>query len=92
MENTMRFTIPEDVLFRQVGDEAILLNLETEFYYSLDEVGARMWSVLASTGSLDAVESAVVEEYDAPAERVRQDLDKLVSDLVQHGLLEQVGA
>lgn len=82
-----QLTVPEDVLFREVDGMSILLNLDTEYYYSLDEVGTRMWSLLAETGSIDATLSAVIEEYVVPPDVVRRDLEALVSDLVRHGLL-----
>ena len=46
--------VPEDVLFNDVGGEAVLLNLETGQYYGLDEVGTRMWSLLAECGQVEA--------------------------------------
>lgn len=35
-----------DVLFRELDSEGVLLDLETERYYTLDDIGARMWQLL----------------------------------------------
>ena len=38
-----RLTVAPDVLFRLVGDEGVLLNLNTTLYLGLNPVGTRMW-------------------------------------------------
>ena len=43
-----RVRVAPDVLFRLAGEEAVLLNLNTERYLGLNLVGTRMWSVLSS--------------------------------------------
>ena len=82
-----RISVPSDVLFREVAGEAVILNLETGKYYGLDEIGTRMWTLLAEHGCLEPVYSALLEEYNVREERLQSDLLKLVDDLVAHGLL-----
>ena len=38
--------VPKDVLFQDLGEEVVLLEVESGQYYGLNEVGARMWSLL----------------------------------------------
>jgi hypothetical protein len=83
--------VGKDTSFEQVGGEVVLLNLESGKYYGLDEVGARMWTLLAQHGALEPVYQALLEEYDVAPERLQHDLLALVDDLVKHGLLETVG-
>jgi len=46
--------IPAHVLVRQLAGESVLLNLQTERYFGLDEVGTRMWTHLTSSVSIEA--------------------------------------
>src|SRR5690606_25513702 len=41
LPDEIRLRLPEHVLTRTVGDETVLLDLESEEYYGLDGVGAR---------------------------------------------------
>ncbi len=41
-----RVAAPRHVLVRALDRESVLLNLETERYFGLDEVGTRMWQLL----------------------------------------------
>ena len=46
-----RVVVPETVLFRELEGVAVLLNLKTDSYLSLDDVGTRRWQ-LFSAGAL----------------------------------------
>jgi hypothetical protein len=69
------------------GDRTVLLDYRRARYYGLDEVGSRIWSLLAQGESLDGIVSRLGAEYDAPAERLREDTDRLVEQLRTLGLL-----
>ena len=83
-----RVTVAEDVLFRLVGEEAVLLNLKTEVYLGLDPVGTRMWVLLNSSPSIQAGYDALLLEYEVDADRLRQDLDELLGQFLEQGLIE----
>ena len=77
----------KNVLFRQLGGEAVLLNLATGSYFGLNQVGTRIWTHVARGESLAAVLTVLVAEYEAPEERLRTDLLDIVEELVASGLL-----
>jgi hypothetical protein len=83
-----RISVPEDVLFRDLGGEAVLLSLKTGKYYGLDEVGTRMWSLLVEHGRVEPAYRALLDEYDVIEERLRQDLLNLINDLAAQQLLQ----
>ena len=83
-----RISVPEDVLFRDLSGEAVVLNLETGKYYGLDEVGTRMWALLAQHGQVEPAYRALLDEYDVTEEQLRQDVLSLVDELASHGLLQ----
>lgn len=82
-----RIHVPEDVLFRDLGGEAVILNLKSGKYYGLDEVGARMWALLTQHGQVAPAYQALLDEYDVTAEQLRPDLYRFVDELAAHGLL-----
>jgi len=43
---TDRVIVPEHVLVRVLDKESVLLNIETERYFGLDETGTRMWQLV----------------------------------------------
>lgn len=80
--------IPSHVMARQVGEELVILNLHSEQYYGLDEVGASMWLAMESNPTLhDALES-LTGDYDVEVDQLKQDLDELLTKLTAEGLIE----
>ncbi len=82
-----RVQIPPDVMMREVGSEAVILNLETEVYYGLDEVGTRMWVLLTSEPNIQVAYDRLLDEYEVDGETLRVDLNRLVEELAAHGLI-----
>ena len=85
LERSVR--IPEDVVFRELQGEAVILNLESSMYFGLDPVGTRIWQLLETRQSLRAVWEAMAQEFDAPADALKSDLLTLVDELAKNGLL-----
>lgn len=82
--------IAREVVFQKVGEEIVLLNLETGFYYGLNPVGSRVWELLAEEGSLRAVFEKLEKEYEVAPEDFQQDFVRLVQELMAKGLVEVV--
>ena len=83
-----RVSVAQDVLFRIVGEEAVLLNLKTELYLGLDIVGTRMWNVLVEASSIQAAYDLLVLEYEVEPSRLREDLDEFLGKLLEQGLIQ----
>ena len=66
----------------------MILNLDNERYYGLDDVGTRILSVLTSSESIEAAYETLVNEYDVDAQMLRQDLLELVQNLVEQGIIQ----
>ena len=85
----MDYEVSPDTLFREMRGGAVALNLKTGQYYSLNEVGTRMWVLLQQEESLDAVVSAIVADYKVGAEQAAQDLTRLLQELQENGLIRK---
>jgi hypothetical protein len=81
------FGFPHGVVAREVDGEMVLLNLQSEQYYSLDRVGADIVTRL-TRGPMDEAIAALCRDYEVDADVLKEDVDGLVEDLVQAGLLE----
>lgn len=79
-----------EVLFRELGEEAVVLDPESGIYYGLNEVGTAAWKLFAGGARLGEVRTALLEIYEAPSERLWEDLLKLIRDLEANGLIEVV--
>jgi len=82
-----RVTVPDDVLISQLQDESVILNLHSERYYGLDDVGTRFLSVVTTSDSIETAYKRLREEYDVDPQVLRDDLLALIENLVDQGLL-----
>ena len=83
-----RVRLAKDVLMQKVGDDAILLNLSTENYFALDEVGTRIVTVLQESDSLKQAVRKLVGIYEVDESKLTSDAIRLVEECEQHGLLQ----
>ena len=80
--------IPEDVLFRQLDDEAVLLNLKTGTYFGLDRIGTRAWQLIVEERSLVKVLETMLSEYEVERDVLERDLLELCRQICARGLGE----
>ena len=79
--------ISDNVLFQQISGECVLLNMESEQYFGLDEVGARIWELLAEEEDTQKVLEQLLAEYEVDETTLKQDLSKLLSELETEKLI-----
>jgi hypothetical protein len=78
----------QDVAAKVVDGEAILINLSNGLYFSLDKVGAYIWSMIAAGSTVELIARSVSDRYGVPTERTRPDVRKLVAELLGENLIE----
>lgn len=83
-----RVRVPDDVLISNLQEESVILNLDSERYYGLDDVGTRFLSVLNTAHSIEAAYEKLIQEYDVDEEVLRKDLLTLVENLVAQGIVQ----
>ena len=88
VEPTARVRLAKDVLIQRVGDDAILLNLSTENYFTLDEVGTRIINTLQESDSVKQAIGKLVGIYEVDESKLTSDAIHLVEECQQHGLLQ----
>lgn len=83
-----RVQVPEGVLISKLQDEAVILNLDSERYFGLDDIGTRILTVLTNSESIEAAYESLLAEYDVDRTVLRQDLLALIENLLQQGLVQ----
>jgi len=57
----------------------VILDLNTQAFYALDEVGTAMWSALAETPDINAAFSCLQDQFEVEASRLGEDLDHFIA-------------
>ena len=82
-----RARIAPEVMIQEVGGESVLLDLKTERYLGLNEVGTRMWQALSESESIQAAYETLQTEYDVTPQRLEEDLRDLIDRLLANALI-----
>ena len=79
----------QDVITQRAMEKLVLLDVNGGEYFSLDEVGARVWDFCDGSRTASEVISMICQEYDDTSVTVEADVLGLLSDLLQETLLER---
>jgi len=83
----LRVEVPSDTLLRELEGEAVILNLQSGHYYSLDPVGTSIWRALTSAASVGEAIAVLLDEFDVDRETLERDVGAMVAELRDEGLI-----
>ena len=82
------FSADPNVLFTQLGDdEGVLLHLNTQHYYSLNETGLAIWQGATQGMSLGEIADAIQMEYEIDEAGAWKHVSEFVAHLREAELL-----
>lgn len=84
-----RYLANPDIVSTELGEEAVLLHLHTQRYYTLNETGLAIWNLLSEPRDLAEIVDALVEEFEVGPEEARATARTFVDDLLADGLVQR---
>jgi len=78
----------ESTAFRIINDEAVILDLKSGVYYSLNEVGSRIWDLCNGTNNLNDITKIICEEFEVEEDTASKDVLEILNDFLQERLLK----
>ena len=77
----------DDVVWRHGEDGVVVLNPNDGQYFSLDDIGGRIWDLADGSRSVSEIADLLAAEYDAPASEIGSDALELLGELGKEGLV-----
>ncbi len=81
-----------DHVSSDLAGEEIILDLNDQTYYGLNEVGADVWDLISSPHRVTEICDELENKYAVDPEVLEQDVLDLLTDLHEHGLIQVVSA
>jgi hypothetical protein len=77
------------LLTRLADGTGVLLDLDTKFYFTLNETGVFVWDTLADADnrSIDALVGALLDAFEVDEATARADIESVLDALETHRLL-----
>ena len=84
----MRYRVNHpQVINESIDGEAIMINLATGSYYSLDPVGGEVWALVEQSRPVGDIVAELAARYDASEEEIRRSVEELLDRLQQEQLV-----
>jgi hypothetical protein len=88
---TRELGVPSNVHWRRFGAELVVLDLGQGRYYGLNAVASCAFEAIARGDGLAEIMKDVLSRFDVEPGRLRDDLQSLLDELVEKGLLRRSG-
>ena len=79
--------IGDTVIYQKLKEEVVLLNIESQRYYGLDDVGSARWDAILKYGDVESAAAVLEKMYDVDGAVLRADLAVFLRELSAAGLL-----
>lgn len=83
----MTYVVSPECVSCTVENGIAILDLRSNTYFSLDDVGASIWNRMAIPASLEDLTDVISAEYAVAPEECRPDIADLLDDMLGHGLI-----
>lgn len=79
--------VAQNSVTADLSGEAVIVNLNNGVYYGLSGVGYRIWELIRTPSTLQAISDKLVEEYNVEPTRLESDLLRLIEEMEREGLV-----
>ncbi|WP_424016475.1 PqqD family protein [Halorientalis pallida] len=90
MNESTRIEAAENCLSTTLEGESVILHVDAGKYYGFNEVGTRVWEQVQEPQTIESVCETITDEYDVSTEQCREDVDELVTELIEKDLVHVV--
>ncbi len=77
----------ETLLFNNLGDDVVMMDIEQGSYYGLEEVAARIWELTENPVSVASICETLISEYDVPEQKCEQEVTAFIDDLINRKII-----
>lgn len=78
----------EAIVYEIIQNEVVLVNLESGYYYILDDIASLIWLSIKDGSTVDDVVRSLLANYSAPVETIRLEVNELIGELVQENIFQ----
>lgn len=89
-QSTKTYKVSLNHLYSEIADEAVILDIDSGVYYGLNSVGVDIWQWLQQPQTEGKLLDLVLEKYEVTPEQAEQDIQSILKEMLEVGLLEVI--
>ncbi len=75
------------VIYEIIDQEAIIIDFDTGAYYSLDEIGSEIWSLIEKGATVSQIIDVISNSYSGDHVEVADEVDRFITELKEENLI-----
>ena len=83
-----KITLSKNVFAQEIDEETIILDSVTQEYFSINEIGKVIWSLIEEKKNLEEIKAEMLDMYEVPQEQLEKDVLNFLQALQQKGLIK----
>ena len=77
----------EGIVQAEIDGETVMMSIDSGEYYGLDPVASRIWAIVETPLSVQALNEQLLSEYDVSEEQCQSDVLKFLSDMAENKVI-----
>ena len=87
LNNNSTVQLDPSLLYSKIGDEIVLLTVESGKYFKVDAVGSRIWELIKDPTTIQSLCEILVNEYDISLDQCLEDTVPFLESLIEDDLI-----
>jgi Coenzyme PQQ synthesis protein D (PqqD) len=83
----VRYRAIPEALVATLSDGAVLLNLQTKRYFSLNETGTRIWELVQQAAEEESIVATMIREYEVDEATASTEVRRILDELIEAQLI-----
>jgi hypothetical protein len=80
----------KEVIQSRIGEEVVMLDVESGFYFGLNSVGSIIWSYLSEPVSFDDLLTKLMNQFDVDKETCEADTRAFFNQLLEKNIIRKI--
>lgn len=86
-----KFTQNRKIIHSKIGDEVVMMDMDSGFYFGLNTIGSAIWDKLASPITANELVEVLMNEYSVERIVCESDTHEFLNQLLERGIIKEVG-
>ena len=81
----------DSVIWRRIQDDIVVISEDGLATHILNKTAAFIWELCDGKNGIDNIVASVLEKFEVPEEEAKADINEIIDELLQLGILKQDG-
>ena len=82
----------KEIIQSKIGDEVVMLDMESGFYFGLNSVASVIWSLMEQEIAFDVLIDRLMEKFEVERSLCESDTRELIGKMLDKNIIREIGS